>query len=296
MMRSLRRDRLDCRFSDWSERLRSENLERKKASELYCGNYWSVIREIAANEKLPSRLRIWVISAGHGLVSIDESLAPYAATFSSGDDDSVIPPELSSHSVAEWWGKLVCRRRQDGGSVASISDIARLHPKEPLIAAISNQYFKAVANDLEEARSALANADGLIIIAAGAVKSGALAKNLLPCDSRLEHRYGRSRIALNARILREIVHRFSGNGISASRLSLRFKAMLSRLPKAGYPERLPSEDKEVRSFIRREIAKSEKSAYTVLLRQYRATGQACEQKRFRGIFREVVANKNEAKD
>src|SRR6266700_322003 len=123
MMRSLSRDRLDRRFSDWNKRIRNEIFDRKKATDLYCGNSWSVIREMTADEKLPSRLRIWVISAGHGLVSIDENLAPYAATFTPRGEDSVIPPELSSHSVAEWWDMLVSGRRQAGTSVASISDI-----------------------------------------------------------------------------------------------------------------------------------------------------------------------------
>ena len=288
MMRSLRRDRLDRRFSDWSKRIRSETADRKKATDLYCGNSWSVIREMAADEKLPSKLRIWVISAGHGLVAIDENLAPYAATFTPRDEDSVIPPELSSHSVAEWWDMLVSGRRQDGTSVASISDIARLHPRTPLVAAISNEYLKAVAHDLEATRTALADGDRLIIITVGAKKSGPLGANFLPCDSRLEHHYGRSRMALNARILRSLVRDFPAKDIRAKYLSSHFAPLLARLPKAGYPERRPSEDETVRSFIRREIAKNAKGAYTVLLRQYRATGSACEQKRFRRLFREVA--------
>lgn len=288
MMRGLRRDRLDRRFSEWNQRLQSQTFGREKAGELYCGNSWSVIREIAADEKLPSRLRIWVISAGHGLVAIDENLAPYAATFTPRDEDSVIPPELSSHSVAEWWDMLVSGRRQAGTSVASIADIARLYPRTPLVAAISNEYLRAVAHDLEATRAALADGDRLIIITAGAKKSGPLGANFLPCDSRLEHHYGRSRMALNARILRSLLQDFPAKDITANRLSSHFAPLLARLPKASYPERRPSEDETVRSFIRREIAKNAKGSYTALLRQYRATGRACEQKRFRGLFREVV--------
>ena len=293
MMRNIRRDRLDRRLDEWRERLRSESVGRKRAVDLYCGNSWSVIRELAKAGNSSCRLRIWVISAGHGLVALEENLTPYAATFASREEDSVIPPELASRTVSEWWDMLIGQRRQAGCSVASVSDIARLHPRTPLVAAISSEYLKAVAHDLQEARSTLADNDRLIIISAGARKTGPLTANFLPCDSRLEHRYGRSRMALNARILRDIVHGFAVEKIRASRLSSHFEAMLGSLPKAAYPERLQTEDKAVRSFIRGEIAKNEGGSYTALLRQYRATGRACEQKRFRGLFREVVGNENE---
>lgn len=296
MMRNIRRDRLDRRLDEWHERLRSESVERKRAVDLYCGNSWSVIRELAKAGSSPCRLRIWVISAGHGLVAIEENLTPYAATFASREEDSVIPPELASHSVSEWWGMLMGQRRQAGSSVASVSDIARLHPKTPLVAAISSEYLKAVAHDLQAARSALADSDRLIIISAGARKTGPLTDNFLPCDSRLEHRYGRSRMALNARILRDIVHGFTAENIRASRLNPHFEAMLGRLSPATYPERLQTKDETVRSFIRRGIAMNERCSYTALLRQYRATGRACEQKRFRGLFREMVGDENETKD
>jgi len=296
MMRSLRRDRLDRRFSQWNQRLQSQTHGREMAADLYCGNTWSVIREIAADKKLPCNLRIWVISAGHGLVAIDEDLVPYAATFTPHDEDSVIPPELASHSVAEWWDLLVINRRQAGATVASIADIARLHPRTPLVAAISNEYLKAVAHDLEATRAALADDDRLIIIAAGAKKSGPLGANFLPCDSRFEHHYGRSRMALNARILRSLVKNFPAKDIRANHLSSHFAKLLVRLPKAGYPLRRPSEDETVRSFIRREISNNAKGTYTALLRRYRTTGRACEQKRFRGFFREVVGKKNEPED
>lgn len=287
----MRRDRLDRRFREWNKTLRIETRDRKKATELYCGNSWSVIREMVADRNLPNRLRIWVISAGHGLVAIDEELAPYAATFTPRHEDSVIPSELASHSVAEWWDMLVIARRRTGTSVASISDIALFHPRTPLIAAISNEYLRAVTHDLEATRSALADGDRLVIITAGAAKAGPLRKNFLPCDSRLEHHYGRSRMALNAKILRSLVREFPAKDIRASHLSSHYGPLLAGLPKAGYPQRLPSDDDTVRSFIRREIVKNPQGSYTALLRRYRATGLACEQRRFRELFRDVVGNK-----
>ena len=295
-MRNLRADDLDLRFREWDRRVSLENVERKKALDLYCGNSWSVIRQVAGENRTPSTLRIWVISAGHGLVAIDENLAPYAATFSPRDQDSVIPPQLPPRAVAEWWQLLVDGRRRVGTSVASISDIARLHPKTPLIAALSKDYLRAVAQDLEEARSAMVDGDRLVIVASGAEKTGPLRENFLPCDSRLEHCYGRSRMALNARILRSLVQEIPPKDIRASYLASRFGPLLARLPKATYPQRLGSDDEAVRGFIRHEIVKSAQGTYTGLLRQYRAIGRACEQKRFRRLFQEVNGRPTETYD
>jgi hypothetical protein len=288
MMRRVRRDRLDRRFDAWSGRVGGKDLARTRAVDLYCGNSWSVIRDTIADQSLRKQLRIWIISAGHGLVPLEEPLSPYAATFSSRDPDSVIPPELSFHSVAEWWELLVRNRRKNGASVASIADIARIHPRDPLIVAASSGYLRAVALDLEASRAALDDGDRLVIIAAGARKIGPLIENYLPCDSRLEHRYGRSRMALNSRILRSVVCDFPVGDIRASRLSSHFRRILARLPKAGYPERRPSEDKTVCNFIRRRLAKDPSAGYTTLLRLFRGSGRACEQKRFRELFRGVV--------
>jgi len=288
MMRGLRRDRLDRRFNAWRDRLRDDDLARTRAVDLYCGNSWSVVRQIAGNPSLRNKLRVWVISAGHGLVALEDPLAPYAATFSSRDPDSVIPSELSHHSVSEWWDLLVSNRRKNGAPVASIGDIARLHPKDPLVVAMSTEYLKAVAFDLEAARSALVDSDRLVIIAAGATKCGPLAENYLPCDSRLEHHYGRSRMALNSRILRTVVSDFSTGDIRASRLAGHFRPLLAQLPKAEYPDRRPSEDETVCNFIRRKLATNTPAGYTTLLRLFRRSGRACEQKRFRELFRGVV--------
>jgi len=292
MMRKLRRDRLDRRFNTWSERLKEKALTRTRAIDLYCGNSWSAIRDIFTDPSLENRLRVWVVSAGHGLVAMEEPLAPYAATFSARNPDSVIPPELSSHSGAEWWKLLVTNRRQNGAHVASIEDIAKLYPEDPLVIAVSSDYLKAIAFDLAASRSALVHCDHLVVIAAGAKKNGPLLENYLPCDSRLEHRFGRSRMALNSRIIKSIVSEFPAREIRASNLGPHFRALIAGLPQSGYPERRPTDDRTVCDFIRRNISSDEKPAYTTLLRLFRGSGRACEQSRFRELFhREVDDNK-----
>lgn len=288
MMRNFRRDRLVLRFVDWQARLDDPKANRKRAVDLYCGNSWSVIRSLWSDVKIGKVVRFWIVSAGHGLVRLDDALAPYAATFAAREADAVIPPKLAGHAVSEWWDLLVNSRRKRGVDVACIADIAKLHPDDPLIAAVSSDYLRAISQDLKLARSKMKNADRMVIIAAGARKDGDLADNFLPCDARLEHHLGRSRMALNARILRLILLEFSPKDITATRLKAHFEPLLSRLPKAAYPERKPSDDQTVCSFIRKTFIENKGGHYTNFLRLYRATGRACEQRRFRKLFRRVV--------
>jgi len=294
MMRNLRRDDLVHRFRDWRTRLAKANPPRKRAIDLYCGNSWSIIRSLSQDAGLKVSLRIWVASAGAGLIDLDELLTAYDATFSPGQDDSVIPPELSSHGVNEWWDLLAESRKQQGAKVSRIANIAELYPDAPLIVAVSNEYLRAVAHDIETAQSIMADADRLIVIAAGASKSGKLAKNYLPCDARLENHFGRSRMALNARILKLILTKFPAGDLRASRLKVFFDQLLASLPNADYPHRKPSDDEAVISFILKHLTKNKRASYTGLLRLYRSTGRACEQKRFRGLFHATTTELKES--
>ena len=289
MMRNLRRDDLGRRFREWRTRLTRTGPQRKRAIDLYCGNSWSIIRSLSEEAGLNFSLRIWVASAGFGLIPLDELLTAYDATFSPGQDDSVIPPELANHCVSEWWDLLAESRKQQGSKVSRIANIAELYPDAPLIVAVSNEYLRAIAHDIEAAQSIMADADRLIVIAAGARKSGKLAENYLPCNARLENHFGRSRMALNARILKLILTEFPAGDLRASRLKVFFDQLLASLPKADYPQRTPSDDEAVISFILKHLIKNKGASYTGLLRLYRSTGRACEQKRFRGLFQATVA-------
>lgn len=281
-MANVRYDRLDLRFAEWQERLRTAQPPLKKALDLYCGNAWSVIRGLLNDRLLKDRIRVWVISAGYGLISASDNVVPYAATFSPGHVDSVIPRQLSQHSTSEWWNLLIAWPKPGKRSIAAI---AEAFPDEPLIVAASNDYLKAIAHDLELARSALRNPDKLVIIAAGASKDGTLSHNYLPCDSRLEHHVGKSRMSLNSRILKLVLSTNDAEQISASGLAKEFGDLLAKLPPPPVLRREASSDQEVDGFISENLRKDPRCSYTRLLRAYRAMGRACEQKRFRTRFR-----------
>ena len=152
MMRTLRRDDLEYRFTEWQNRLESARGNRTSASNLYCGNAWSIIRDVYDDKNSVSKFRFWVVSAGYGLISMNDQLLPYAATFSPGEEDAVVPSTFTNNQISEWWSFLIARRRKQCKKIASIEDIAEAFPDDPLVVAFSKDYLRAVVHDLDKAR------------------------------------------------------------------------------------------------------------------------------------------------
>ena len=259
----------------------------QRALDLYCGNAWSVVRRISASDRIGTKVRLWIVSAGLGLVTPETPIPPYSATFTRRERDSILR-DGDQEGLGAWWALLVAWRRSERSEAGSIADIARRHPHEPLVAALSSDYLAALHEDLVKARGLLDNPASLVIISAGASKRGELAKNFLPCDSRLEHRFGRSRMALNSRVLEAFLNQHVGDGRTIRSVRDHYGEMLDALPASNYPLRERGSDDQVRRFIRARLAEDPRCSHTGLLRAYRDKGLACEQSRFRGLFREVA--------
>ena len=64
--------------------------DRSTALDLYCGGHWSVMRDLVSGSQIAlPPLRTYVISAGYGVISTASRIAPYAATFAVGHEDSI---------------------------------------------------------------------------------------------------------------------------------------------------------------------------------------------------------------
>lgn len=281
-MRNVHGVRLATRVKDWFDRIGSVQIDRRPAKHLYCGSAWLPVTKLLSD----STLRIWIISAGHGLITTETEISPYAATFTNDHPDSVIPQSETRFTTSDWW--MACASRgANTNEPRTISEIASKFPKAPLIIALSSEYLKAVEKDLTEARSMLSIPDLLVIISSGAKKAGDLEPNLLPCDSRMEWSVGRGRSALNARILRKIVTE-NRSKLRSSLLRDEILRIQKSLPPANYPDRTQTSDDEVRQFILARIKAGGPASHSRFLREYRSTGRACEQSRFRSLFLEIA--------
>ena len=88
--RRLRRADVQTKAELWLERLRTSHADSVVVRDLYSGDHWSVARSLegmllAGN----SPVRLWVVSAGYGLLQVDGVVKQYSATFSRKHPDSI---------------------------------------------------------------------------------------------------------------------------------------------------------------------------------------------------------------
>lgn len=251
------------------------------ARDCYAGGSWSQI--VAAESALDGRCKLWVVSAGLGLIPADLPIPNYSATFASNDPDSVASDRAGR---SDWWNLLV-KWGQATRGIGSISDLARANPKAAVLVAVSSTYLKVIEDDLIEAQGALVSRDNLLVISAGAKHASDLGTSLLPIDARFEHLVGGARTSLNGRILRHIVEKHASDGLSASRIAAIMASTAKSLKAPRTFDRSRLTDKEVSKFIRDYLRQKSPPSASALLRILRDSGLACEQKRFHRIFQTV---------
>jgi hypothetical protein len=122
-------------------------------------------------------VRVWICSAGYGLVPLASRLAPYSATFGMGHPDSICGGKRAAAAremIRIWWGLLGAWEGPAPGSPRTIADLARTSPRCPLVVVASENYLDAVRTDLGEAVQHLVDAQQLSIISAGSRPQGDL--------------------------------------------------------------------------------------------------------------------------
>jgi len=276
--------------NQWISRLRTMTSSTLPADELYSGDHWQIARslpEVASGQGV--EVRLWVCSAGYGLIPSRAPLKPYSATFSTHHKDSVLRrlAPLKDASIREWWTQLSKWPGPVPGEPRTLSELARAMKHSPLIFVASDVYLRSVGTDLEDARSALADPRLLTIVSGGGTPSGILRSHLLPCNARLQSLLGGALMSLNVRTVRRILSRVERWPLHCDDLAAEFQKLVDAQPDFEQPQRRSLTDEKVRQFVRRHLAKNPLLCVSPLLRQLRDEGFACEQKRFGKLFLQV---------
>jgi hypothetical protein len=278
------------RAAEWLRRIGACSEEACPAEALYAGDSWTVIRSLASDGPGSAPVRVWVCSAGYGLLSSESLVHPYSATFDPSQPDSVAPngPGASAREASrEWWRLLSTWEGPGARGPRSIAELAAAHPRTPLLVVASEVYLGAVANDLREAVSKLAEPNLLSIISAGSAEVEGLEKHLLPCDARLQRLVGGARASLNARLARLALSSLRGRKLTGSALNELFSGLLAEQQRASSPRRTALADAKVIAYLKGALERDPASRPTPLLRMLRDSGRACEQSRFASLFRAV---------
>lgn len=282
----------------WAQRLAAAPRHHV-ARDLYQGEMWSCALDLeAATVRLRGRaaVRLWVVSAGFGLVSADDDIASYGATFASPAPDFVGGDAVgmdSTAAVQDWWQGLINLPTAVGPR--SLEELAR-GAEGDVVIVLSNSYVRACLGDL--ARAVRAN-DAVTVISPSAQRFAQLRDAAPPFDARLlttdEDRAGGlqrpiangTRMSLNLRAARLLIEHCGSDAVHRDVAS----RYLSQLTAAQPPLRQftgdAQTDGEVTRFIVHALSQGPVSK-TALLQRLRAIGMQCEQKRFGRLYSQVV--------
>jgi hypothetical protein len=284
---------IEKRARNWVGILSSSDTCCIPASELYCGEHWSVVQSLPkAAERSKLTARIWICSAGYGLIVPHSPVSAYSATFATNDKDSVtrtFPPGIRRVAAQRWWRTVAGWSGPEGTECRTLTSVAKNYPRDALFVVASYDYLHALAEDLAGAARALVDPRLLLIVSAGTKDLGNLTDHLLPCDARLQSHLGGTRIALNVRIAKMLLE--SGDPRSWPN---RLRQLLDKQTQIEQQRRTAMTDEQIRRFIGYELRKNDSISRSFLLRKLRDSGSACEQSRFANLYEEMVRHETTA--
>lgn len=292
-LRSVPRGTVTARAAEWLKRLRMIESNRVAVRDLYAGDHWSVARTLEDSSQTPVR-RVWVCSAGYGMLQMDDRVKSYSATFSRRHPDSVYQ-NCTSPDVdlaATWWNKLSEGAKLAGRPVRRLVDVAAESPRSPLIVVASENYLRAIRNELCEALTALNRPNLLTIISAGGTRVDDLKDHFLPFDARLQGLVGGALRSLNMRVARRVLEECARSVPTLDLLTARVEKWLVDCPERPRYDRRAMSDDEVIQFVLESLAEDSTARPSPLLRQLRDGGSACEYKRFMGLFHRAAETIN----
>ncbi len=278
------------RLERWKANLRNVAAAEYSAGDLYMGDHWSVVRSIPMEaEQSGIKVRTWICSAGYGLIGPTTPIKPYKATFARGEEDYVASGLPDEPSVLDRWWRGVCAFpfQQQTGEPRTINALAATFPRTPMVVALSADYLKAVTPDMERILERPYFREHLSIVSCGTHRDHPTWKgNLLPCDASLAGTLGGALNSLNARVARHVFQNLNRREPTVAALA----DVVTAIDRGNSPavvRRVQLTDFEVAKFIRGRLVQVPNCSQTVLLREFRSQGQACEQKRFGKLYSRV---------
>jgi hypothetical protein len=269
---------------EWIARISGPNdTPRLPAEDLYSGEHWMIARQLQA---IPAGggIRLWVCSAGYGLIPAATQIRPYSATFS-GQRDRV---PGGADGARRWWQALTAWEGPEPGGLRSIRELVAADPSASFLLALSAAYLDACRDDITAAIKELPDPDRLLVISAGARNAGFLAEVMVPADARLQAVLGGTRQALNARIAARLL----AGGITSREMATCYLAeLLASQPPVPRYERTKLSDEEVTAMIAGRFAQASAMSASRMLREFRDAGYACEQQRFTDLHRQVAGGR-----
>lgn len=246
------------------------------ATDLYGGRAFGLARDLAASTKT----KLFVVSAGFGLVPGNQKLPAYSLTVARHGQDSIQAKAVGPFDPATWFEALT-----DGPYSVAWGDVfsegagrALVALTKPYAEMATPALAKLPASDLHRLRLFGAGLD--------AVLPTVLKPYLLPYDDRLDTLFPGTRSDFSQRALVHFVRNVAVDDSDSATDAARVRALLAETKAPKRPERRAVSDEALLALIRTRL--SPRASASRLLRQLRDEDQmACEHRRFVRLFRQA---------
>ena len=254
------------------------------AGELYLGRAMSESKAVAA--QLAGSLLI--ISAGLGLVTREQRVPNYDLTVASGAGSLTPSLVQSGSSPADWWQELNALK----GTPMPLSNLINRRRDTRFLLALPSTYIEMLGRDLAKIQD---SAIERLYIFTSNSGTKHVPERLLRCvltyDERLEGLpdYAGTRSDFPQRAMRHFVEQLHGHRLTRKCALDAVQESLRMLKKPSVPQRVRKADSQILELIRAQWHNHAGSS-SRLHRYLRDTALvACEQARFRSLWRQVKA-------
>lgn len=287
-LQNVRGSSVKVRAKRWLNNLASFDGIKRSACETYKGNHWAVARSIPDKSNANCKVKLWVCSAGYGLIPASAEIHPYGATFTPGHSDSIASSASRAkvqEELSDWWSNITEASPIEIQNTR-ISSLVRENPKDGFLISLSEYYLIATTGDILEASQL---SERVAVLATSTQPE--LKHCTIEVDSRFQQLLGGSKVSFGARLARKAVSYLSeAPFFSFKFLENAFAYDLSKCTAVKPPNRAPMSDEAVKKFVEKQFRLSEGEAppsKTRLLRRLRELGKACEQKRFGRLYSQI---------
>lgn len=262
MVRSLPIATVRERADAWVGRLvGAQNTTR--LLDLYKGESWTQAKRLAATAHATGfEPEVFVASAGLGLRSVNDFGPSYAATFARGHEDSVVSAAADSRV---WWGRLP-RVSVPQDDVLSIW-------------VLSESYALAMQDDLQTLDPSLS------LVFGGA--SGTPEDARIRSDRNLRAALGGTTTSLNTRMANRWLEIADGRLPTSVVVRRDWVQWAQHAQQRERYDRRSLPDTSIRQLVEKMLGVHPELSKSRALSNLRASGIACEQRRFSGLFEEA---------
>ncbi len=270
---------------DWIERIKQAE-PCHAAADLYSGEYWQQGMALARAVRVRFSSRVWVLSAGLGLIDVTEFIPNYSATLVSGDPDSVARgwnDRRPSEVRREWWSALSQWPGPANGGPRTLAEVTAEQSGAQVLLCGGRDYVDAVADDLRSLQSAQEGEGALMIFASGSPLPG-LHDAWVRVPGRLRLALGGSQTSTTVRTATAVIESLLPHRLNPPAARSATAAFARTTPPLPVFARRRMSDAEIVNWVRDHRSDHSGVTKSTALRVFRDEGLACEQGRFGRLF------------